>query len=182
MKKLYELADELQQLYIRWEEVANDPDLLEDEQEKQLASIEEDMDGWKMDLEVKAENIGKLIKNFQQEATVELAKAEPFMEQAMKHKNRARSLKNRVDRLREYLKVQLQRAAIDRIDGMDLSVRLMNNSRPTVTLSVPVEQIPQEFHKVHPPAADNTKILEAWKAGEEIPGTHVIRGAHVRVI
>lgn len=154
---LYVLADEYR------EAAARLADLELDEQ-----TIADTLEGLAGELEVKATNVALFIRNI--EASADAIKA---AEGEMAKRRKA--IEARADRIREYLKANMERTGISKIESPYLSLTIKKNP-PSVVIDAE-GQIPCEFFKdpppPPPPAVDKKAIADAIKAGNEVPGAHL---------
>lgn len=161
---LYRLADEFQ---LAAERLA---DLDLDEQ-----TLSDTLEGLQGELEVKATNVAMFAKNL--EATAEQIK---LAESAMAARRTA--IENRAKRIREYLKLNMERTGILKIDSPYFKIAIRDNP-PAVVIDA-ASQIPETFMRQPepPPAvADKKLIAEALKMGATVPGCHLERGTRIEI-
>lgn len=158
--KLYDLTQAYQNIL----------ELIDDEQDSDLAKALQAVEG---EIEVKAVNIANLIKSLESEA--EIIKAE---EERLAQRRKARE--NAVARIKEYLKENLETLGMEKIKTPTRTIYVQDNP-PAVNIIDP-DRIPERFLtltlRYEPRKKD---IIEAWKAGEEIPGVEITRGKGVRI-
>ena len=157
--KLYDLAQNYAQLL----EMADDmeSDALVDTLEALQGEIEE-----------KAENIAKLIKNLEADAKI-------IKEEEQRLAERRRAIEAKVDRLKAYLQEQLEVAGLQKVKRPTITVAIQNNP-PSVEIA-DEKLIPSEFMIPQPAKIDKKAILERLKNGEEIPGAKLVQGRGVRI-
>ena len=153
--RLYEIADN----YLRAFE-----DLAEFE-ELPAQVIADTLEGLQGSFEAKAMNVAAYIRTMEAEATA-IAEARKNMER------RQQSLERHAERLREYLKVQMERTGMAKIKNCYLTLRVQANP-PSVV--VEDEELVPECYK-HTETV--TKILRAeiaraLKAGEDVDGARL---------
>lgn len=160
--KLYDLAEAYQNILNLIDEENPDTELT-----NALSAIEGQ-------IEIKAINIANLIKSLESEA--EIIKAE---EQRLAQRRKARE--NAVVRIKEYLKENLETLGMEKIKTPTRTIYVQDNP-PTVNIIDP-DKIPGKFLTLIPEHYEPRKkdIIEAWKAGEEIPGVEITRGKGVRI-
>lgn len=156
--KLYELTANYAQLMELAEEI--DATALYDT----LASIEEE-------IEDKAENIAKLIKNLN-------ADVDAFKAEEKRLAERRKSVENKVTSLKEYLQNQLEVAGIDKVKRPTLTVSIQNNP-PSV--KVIDESLLSAYMIPVEPKLDKKTLLADLKAGENILGAEITQTRGVRI-
>jgi hypothetical protein len=164
---LYQLADE----YRAGLEALADLDL----DPQTLADTIESMGG---DLELKAQNVAMFIRN--SEAMIgAMREAEKAMTA------RRKTAEDKVEGLRNYLKVQMERCGITKIESPVM--RLAIRSNPGAVIVDDEAQVPEFFWRTPPPAPppvrtiDKTLIKQAIADGQEVPGAHVERGTRLEI-
>ena len=157
--KLYELAQNYAQLL----EMADDmeSDALVDTLEALQGEIEE-----------KAENIAKLVKNLEADAKI-------IKEEEQRLAERRRAIEAKVERLKAYLQQQLEVAGLQKVKRPTITVAIQNNP-PSVEIA-DEKLIPSEFMIPQPAKIDKKAILERLKNGEEIPGCSIKQTKGVRI-
>lgn len=161
---LYVLADE----YMEAARKLGEMDL--DEQ-----TVADTLEGLSGGLEVKALNVACFMRNL--EATASAIKG---AEEQMAARRKA--IERRAERIREYLKTQMERCAIHKIEAPYFTLAIRHNP-PAVHVEAP-ELVPQEFVKTPPPpppSIDKKAIAEALKAGRDVPGCRLERGTRLEV-
>lgn len=157
--KLYELAQNYAQLL----EMADDmeSDALVDTLEALQGEIEE-----------KAENIAKLVKNLEADAKI-------IKEEEQRLTERRRAIEAKVERLKTYLQEQLEVAGLQKVKRPTITVAIQANP-PSVEIS-DEKLIPSEFMIPQPAKIDKKAILERLKNGEIIPGCSLKQVKGVRI-
>ena len=161
---LFKLADE----YIAAAQQLAEMDL--DEQ-----TVADTLDGLSGDLEVKATNVAMFTRNL--EATAEAIKGAESQMAA-----RRNAIEKRAERLRQYLKAQMERTGIQKIESPYLLLAIRNNP-PSVHIEAP-ELIPASFMRTPPPPPaeiDKKAISEALKAGLDVPGARLKSGTRLEI-
>jgi hypothetical protein len=95
---------------------------------------------------------------------------------------RRKTLENRAEWLKEYVKGAMEAAGISKIECPYFRATIKQNP-PSVVIDA-MQEIPPGFLRypeAPPPSADKRAILEAWKAGIEVPGTHLEQGRRLEV-
>lgn len=162
---LYSLASEYQSAAERL------ADLELDEQ-----TIADTLEGLSGELEVKATNVAMFVRNLESSAEA-IKAAEGEMAK------RRKSIESRADRIRQYLKDNMDRTGISKIESPYLSLVIKKNP-PSVVIDAE-SQIPAEFFKAPPPppppSVDKKAIADAIKAGKEVPGAHMQAGTRLEI-
>ena len=156
---LYELAGEYHQAAV----ALSNMDL--DEQ-----TIADTLEGLSGALEAKATNVAYFVRNL--EATAEQIK---LAEKQMA--DRRKAFENRAERIREYLKANMEVAGITQIECPHFKLSIKKNP-PSVVIDAE-SQIPADYMTVPvapPPAPDKKLIAAALKDGFEVPGCHLETG------
>lgn len=160
MPKLYEITDQYARLMTFIAE--NDGEITEAEQ-VQLKELQGEIN-------IKGENIAKLIKNLSADEVA-------FKEESKRLSARAKSLKNRIDWLKIYLKYEMLRMNVRDIKGEVLTVRIRPSQPSCIILDEKV--IPPAYFRVIPETreVDKKAIIESFKKEDKIiPGTEIARG------
>lgn len=157
--KLYELAQQYNQLIELGEEL--DAITFRDT----LESIQEEIDD-------KVENTVKLMRSFQ--GDVEAIKSEE-----KRLADRRRSIENRIESIKEYLRNEMEIAGIDKVKRPTLTVSIANNP-PSVEIA-DESLIPTDFMVPQPDRIDKKALLVALKEGESIDGCSIKQTRSVRI-
>lgn len=123
-------------------------------------------------IEVKAENIAKLIKTID-------AEAEAMRNEEKRITDRRRAIETKRDGLKRYLEEQLTIAGMDKVKTPIFTVALQNN--PPAVQILDEFLIPQIFFTTPAPALNKALLSERLKAGEEIPGAILTSGKSLRI-
>lgn len=161
---LYQIADQFLQDLKRLEEL----DL--DEQ-----TVADTLEGLSGELEVKAMNVAAFARNL--EASADAIKA---AEQQMSARRKA--IENRAARIRQYLKENMERTGILKIEGPHFALAIKKNP-PAVHVEA-LELVPMEFFNppLPPsPVMDKKRIAEALKAGKDVPGCRLEQGTRLDI-
>ncbi len=136
------------------------------------------------DFATKAERVAMVIRNLEQEASVNAAKAVPFMDEAERYIKRRRTAERQGASLKAYLLSQLQQLDLKSVEGDELKVRRQNNGRPAVNL-VCLDEVPEDYRIVQPDKVDTGKVVTHWrtagKVEDLVPGLAIKLGQHVRI-
>lgn len=161
---LYQLAD----LYLQDLHKLADMDL--DEQ-----TVADTLEGLSGELEVKATNVAAFARNLE-------ASADAIKEAEEKMAARRKAIERRADRLRAYLKENMERVGIVKIESPQFCLAIKKNP-PAVHVEAP-ELVPAKFMKVPPPpppVLDKKAVADALKAGEDVPGCRLEQGTRLEI-
>ena len=138
-------------------------------------TVADTLEGLQGELEVKAVNVAFVARNL--EATAEQIKLAESQMSA-----RRTALENRAKRIREYLKLNMERTGITKIESPYFKLAIRDNP-PSVVIDAE-SQIPEGFMRLPepPPVVPNKKLIgEALKAGLDVPGCHLERGTRLEI-
>lgn len=158
--KLYELTSNYKNL----EELLDNPEI---PQEMILEALNEVQDN----IEEKAVNIAKFIKNVATEADGLKAEEKRLSE-------RRKSLENRADNLKEYLYGQLKLVGLNKLKTPLFSFGIQNNP-PSV--NVLDEAKIDESYFVVKKELNKKAVLEALKSGQVVEGAEIKQGESLRI-
>lgn len=151
--KLYELASQ----YAYLNQMIEDGEISPESLEEVLRSMEGD-------IEIKVENIVKLIKNAQ-------AEAKAIKEEEDRLATRRRQLEAKEQRLKQYAQDQLTIAKLEKVQAGIFKVRLQKN--PTSVDVFDETKIPTQYRESQPDKILKKEVLEALKAGESVEGAKI---------
>lgn len=161
---LYQLAD----LYLADLKTLEDLDL--DDQ-----TVADTLEGLSGELEVKATNVAMFCRNLE-------ASAEAIKNAEVAMANRRKAIERRAERIRAYLKENMERVGILKIEGPHFSLAIKKNP-PAVHVEAQ-ELVPQEFFKQAPPpppSLDKKAVADALKAGKDVPGCRLEQGTRLDI-
>jgi hypothetical protein len=145
--------------------------------EEQVAQL----DALGLALEQKCDGIAALVRESE-------AEAKAFGEEMARLAALKQTAANKAERLKDYLKscleaLQSGAGPLPRVDTGRFKIRLQANAQPTVTASVPPEDLPVWLTRQRLVVTlDREAVLEAHAAGAELPaGVAVARGVHLRI-
>lgn len=153
---LYELAGEYRQAAIALSDMELDEQVINDT-----------LDGLSGALETKATNVAYFVRNLEATAA-QIKDAEKQMA------DRRKAMENRAERIREYLKSNMEIAGISEISCPHFKLAIRKNP-PSVVIDSE-SQIPEEYMvqaPPPPPAPDKKLIAKAIKDGFEVSGCHL---------
>ena len=157
--KLYEYTQD----YLRILEMAEDldPEVLVDT----LQAIQEG-------LEKKAENVAKLVRNFE-------ANCKTIKEEEERLSSKRKTLENQISYLKTYLQQQLEAVELEKVKTPLFTIAIQANP-PGVHVS-DEGAIPGQFWIQSQPKLDKKGIMESLKAGGEVPGCEIRRSKGLRI-
>ncbi|MCA1602812.1 MAG: siphovirus Gp157 family protein [Acidobacteria bacterium] len=159
--RLYEIAD----TYLR---ALEDPADIEDLPEQAIADTLEGLQG---EFEEKAISTGAYVRNLEAEAAA-IEEARKSMER------RQRSLTRHADRLRQYLKAQIERTGMGKIKNCYLTLRIQNNPPSVVVENEGL--VPEQFKRTE--TVTNllrAEIARALKDGQLVEGARLQRSTRL---
>lgn len=159
--KLYELTEN----YLNLQELLENPEVPQELITNALDQVGEE-------LEVKAENIAKLIKTLE----VDIA---GFKEEEKRLSDRRKSLENKVKNLKEYLDRAMKATGKTEFKGKLFSFNIQKNA-PGVSI-IDEKLIPKEYLIEQAPVIDKKAILNDLKNGEDIPGVEIKQTESLRI-
>lgn len=161
---LYVLADEYQQAAAQLADLDMPDEVVADTLESLQFPIEQ-----------KATNVAMFVRNL--EATAEAIKAAE-VEMAKRRK----ALESRAANVREYLKVNMLRTGITKIECPLFKISVRDN--PASVRVIDESVIPSQFMRQPdppPPSPDKKAIGEALKSGDDVPGCVLERGNRLEI-
>jgi hypothetical protein len=161
---LYQLAD----LYLQ--DLQKLADLELDEQ-----TVTDTLEGLSGEMEVKATNVAAFCRNLE-------ASADAIKNAEAQMANRRKAIERRAESLRQYLKLNMERTGILKIESPQFCLSIKKNP-PAVHVEAP-ELVPEKFMKAPPPpppALDKKAVAEALKAGEDVPGCRLEQGTRLEI-
>jgi hypothetical protein len=120
----------------------------------------------------------------------QIATAEAIEAEAKRLQDRAQAKLNAASKLKDYLKIQMERLGVTKVNGLLCTVAIQRNSQPSVTTAREANElyalddvrpfVKREEKVVY--TLDRTAILAAWKANQPLPEAIVVDlGSHVRI-
>lgn len=159
--KLYELSNELLKLA---EDIGETGELTPDFQER--------LDKLEGDRYTKMASIFRLIKHSQSNQAIAKIERERVAEFE-------RKWANVVEHLKAYLKANMEALGERVIEQPTFTIRIKNNSCPSVIQTPDVSQLPDEFKRIYH-EIDKQALVEAWKEKRDLPAGVVIKvGEHI---
>lgn len=162
---LYSLSD-------RWNRIL---DLLEtvEENPEHTAELEVELDRIAGDIRHKAESIAGLVTHLEGLAAIRKAEANRLQQ-------RAKVCEARAERLRDYLRNNMEAIGQTRIDTDRFTLSLRSYPHVEVT---DASDVPAEYHRVRiVDDVDKKAVLSAFRRdGELVPGTEIVHTAKVQI-
>ena len=159
--KLYELTDQYNQLQ----------SMIEDG-EVDAATLQDTLLGIECDIEDKADNISKMVKNLE-------AEAEALKTEKTRLAQKQQSMENKVANIKNYLHVQMAAMGKDKIKGSIFTVSIEKNN-PSLIISDDAE-IPMQYWKQIEPVVDREALLKDVKAGAFYKGVQIQQTKGIRI-
>jgi cytochrome c-type biogenesis protein CcmE len=99
--------------------------------------------------------------------------------ESRQHKRRT-SIESKIKHLKEYLRYNLEKTNTQKIESSEITITIQNNPHKVVITNE--GDIPDEFFETkQTQSIDKTKIKEALKNGEEVPGCQLIQEKRVAI-
>ena len=152
MSNLYEITQDYLQILSMMEDPELDP--------QTLADTMEAVEG---ELEIKAENYAKVMKNL--EADVAGIKAE-----IDRLSERKKTIENNIKRMKEALQFSMETTGKTKFKTELFSFSVRNNAPKVVMDEEYIENVPERFLKYKDPEINRTAIKEAIQNGEDLEG------------
>lgn len=152
MSNLYQITQDYLQIMSMMEDPELDP--------QTLADTMEAVEG---ELEVKAENYAKVMKNL--EADVAGIKAE-----IDRLSERKKTIENNIKRMKEALQFSMETTGKTKFKTELFSFSVRNNAPKVVMDEEYIENVPERFLKYKDPEINKTAIKEAIQKGEDLEG------------
>ena len=129
----------------------------------------------------KVESTACVVKNLLAEAAIHEAQADVFKQEAAVFAQKQQVLENAAKRLKDYIRFHMEKVGELKVKGERFTVRVQNNSMPTVTVDCDPHELPDEFQRVKV-EADLQGLARRAKDGAELPaGVRATTGTHLRI-
>lgn len=158
--RLYDLAEQYADLL----------DLME--YGEKVEGVEEMLEGLAGRIEDKAENVAKMIRSLE-------ADSKQLAEEIARLQLRKKSIDASTNDLKRYLQGQLTKVKDRKLKSPMFTIWIQGNA-PGLSIK-DLSRIPDEYFKIVDPVPDNTRIIEAIKAGEEVPGAELKQTESIRI-
>lgn len=154
---LYELTDNYQQLLELADEA--DPKAFEDT----LSTLQDEINH-------KAESLAKVIRTLE-------AETKALEEEKKRFERRIAARKNKVERLRNYLKENLEKAGMQKAKGKTFTVWVQDSEKVHVSDE---SAIPEQYF-VMKRQLSKTAIKEAIENGQQVAGAEIVKNKSIRI-
>lgn len=157
---LYNIATEYQRVLEELNDALDNEDITQE-------SFNDTLDSLSADVEGKSLNVAAYYKNIEKEI-------DAMKEYENNMKSRRYAAQNKLEKLREYLKSNMQRCAISKIKGPEFTISIRKGVE-----SIEIENpalIPQEYVKDVNINYDKRLIKQAIKDGVDVPGVCLVKG------
>lgn len=161
MSKLYELTENYNNLL----ELLEDETIPQEIIEKSLSTVSEEID-------VKAENIAKVIKSIEVDT-------KGLKEEEQRLAARRNSLENRLSNLKDYLYQSMKALDKQKIKGSLFTLGIQKNP-PSVNISN-IDSIPKDYFVAQEPLLDKKAILADLKTGKLVEGAEIKQTESLRI-
>ena len=121
----------------------------------------------------KSTNVAKYIRNLEHLAS-------GIKEVELNQKKRRVSLERKIQRLKDYLKINFEKTNTDRIESEDIVIAIYKN--PIKVNIIDEELIPEEFFNIKEnKVLDKDMIKESLQNGNKIPGCELVQEKRVNI-
>lgn len=137
--------------------------------------VTDTLEGMAGEIEVKATNVAMFCRNLE-------ASAEAIKQAESDMTARRKAIEKRAQHLRDYLKQQMERTGITKIECPYFKMSIRQNP-PAVVIDAE-SQIPAQYMRTPeppPPAPDKKQIADALKAGQDVPGCHLSTTTRIEI-
>lgn len=152
MANLYEITQDYMTILAMMEDPELDP--------KTLADTMEAVEG---ELEVKAENYAKVMKNLEADVSAIKAEIDRLFE-------RKKTIENNIKRMKQPLQVSMETTGKTKFKTELFSFSVRNNAPKVVMDEEYIENVPERFLKYSEPTINRSAIKEAIQNGEDLEG------------
>jgi hypothetical protein len=119
------------------------------------------------DIEEKSINVAMFVRNLESSATAIETQIESMEE-------RSKAIRKKADHIKDYLRANMEHAKIQKIESPFFVLAIRKN--PASLVLDDESKVPPSFLKTPeppPPMLDKTKLKDALKNGEVVPGAHL---------
>lgn len=164
MSTLYELTGN----YITLMDMLDDPEV-------DPITLMDTLDAVEGELDEKAENYGRIIRNLE-------AEAKALKEEADRLSRRKRTIDNNIDSLKKRLQLSMELTGKDSIDTPLFKFRIQKNAPSVVVDLDDLQDMPMEYLTYHEPPVNKTALKDALKAGLDLTGiAHLEQSQSLRI-
>lgn len=141
--------------------------------EFQLDDLKDTLEAIEEAIEIKVENIAKIVKATEGEVGV-------FLEEETRLANKRRALQNTAERLKQFAENELKKIGIQKVKGKFFTIAIQKNPPSVEVFSE--SDIPENYFRVvTQKSIDKKSILEVLKAGESVPGVSLKQTESLRI-
>jgi hypothetical protein len=159
---LYTMAKEYESAFL----ALIDSDIPED-------AINDTLEGLEGELTIKATNVAAFVLNLE-------AEAEKIKQVEQRIAARRKAYENKAARIRTYLKENMERAGIKKIEALDGSFSATLTAPRESVVVADENSLPDEYFRTVM-SADKMAIGAALRSGKEVPGAHLEYNAGLRI-
>ena len=164
MSTLYELTGK----YVTLMDMLDDPEVDPITLMDTLHAVEGELDE-------KAENYGRIIRNLE-------AEAKALKEEADRLSRRKKTIDNNIDSLKKRLQLSMELTGKDSIDTPLFKFRIQKNAPSVVVDLDDLQDMPMEYLTHHEPTVNKTALKDALKAGLDLTGiAHLEQSQSLRI-
>lgn len=164
MATLYELTGN----YLILAEMLDDPDA-------DPITVMDTMDAVEGELDEKAENYGRIIRNLE-------AESKALKEEADRLSRRKRTIDNNIDSLKKRLQMAMELTNRPKIDTPLFKFYIQKNAPSVVVDLDDLQDMPMEYLTYHEPTVNKAAIKDALKAGLDLRGiAHLEQSQSLRI-
>ncbi len=164
MSTLYELTGN----YVTLMDMLDDPEV-------DPITLMDTLDAVEGELDEKAENYGRIIRNLE-------AEAKALKEEADRLSRRKRTIDNNIDSLKKRLQLSMELIGKDSIDTPLFKFRIQKNAPSVVVDLDDLQDMPMEYLTYHEPTVNKTALKDALKAGLDLEGiAHLEQSQSLRI-
>lgn len=161
---LYEIVGD----YMKLLELAEDPEV-------DAELIQDTMEAIEGELEVKAENTAKIIRQLE-------ADAKALKEEEERFKKRRQTAENNAARLKKLLETSMKATGKTKFETELFKFRIQKNAPSVVyAADMDVNKVPAEFLRFLDPEIDKTAVKDALKNGAELTFAHLEQTETIRI-
>lgn len=123
-------------------------------------------------IELKADNTAKLIRSMENNVN-------EFKEEEKRLKERRTTIENNIKRIKERLEHDLKEAGVNKVIGQTFTIAIQKN--PVAVFFEDESFIPKDYYVDQEPKLNKRALLEALKAGVEIPNVELRQSESLRI-
>lgn len=164
MSTLYELTGN----YVTLMDMLDDPDV-------DPITLMDTLDAVEGELDEKAENYGRIIRNLE-------AEAKALKEEVDRLSRRKKTIDNNIDSLKKRLQMAMELTNRPKIDTPLFKFYIQKNAPSVVVDLDDLQDMPMEYLTYHEPTVNKTALKDALKAGLDLTGiAHLEQSQSLRI-